>query len=111
MSVDVEKWAAIVTGAVEIAMRTAKDLGIDPPGEDELNAAAAKVLPAELAVLAAAVNLSAVRNQARIASLGTAARCPRCSGVLTIHSEVSPGGGNSSQTTSCSECGWKSTNP
>lgn len=88
------KWAAIATGAVRTAMETARALGLDPPGLGELedlkaaaNAEAAKLLPAEFALLAIAVSAVAARAEAKIASLGEDRRCPHCSDVLRMRSD------------------------
>lgn len=109
------QWLHRIRDAIGEAVDRAEAEGLDLPGADELaelkakaNEVAAELLPYEAALIAAAVNVVAARAEANIARLGTVARCPACNGVLTIHAEVSPVGGDSSQTTSCSSCGWKS---
>ncbi len=107
-------WFPIVTGAVKVALETAKALGLELPGEDELeelkaaaNEQAARLLPAEFALLAIAVNAVALNAQARIASLGEVERCPKCNGVLTVSAVKDVHSGEVERRTSCSACGWK----
>lgn len=110
-----KEWAPLLVDALRTAVDIAKARGLELPGEDqleelkaELNARAADLLPGELQLLAIAIQATAVRTEVQVASLGTVARCPRCYGVLTLHTTTSPHDGTSTQRTSCDECGWKS---
>ncbi len=110
-----KEWAPLLLEGLRTAVDVAKARGLELPGEDELedlkaelNARAADFLPTELQLLALAIQATAVRTEIAVASLGTVARCPRCSGVLTVHGEVSPHTGTASRSTSCDACGWKS---
>ncbi len=107
-------WLTIITSSVKIAMETAKALGLDLPGdldyadlEREANAAASKLLPAEVVLLAIAVNALALKSGVQISKLGTSPLCPKCSNVATQHiSKTVTGPGEVSL--ACTSCGWAS---
>lgn len=107
-------YLALITGALKFAMDTAKDLGLDLPGdldyadlEREANEAAAKLLPAEIVTLAIAVNAIALKAGVQIAKLGTSPLCPKCSNVATQHISKTVSG-PAEVSLSCDKCGWTS---
>lgn len=81
-------WIILVAKAIDSAIDTAQALGFDLPGADEVerlkaevNAGAAKLLPASVIALDLAVQLAAATASRRIASLGDDPRCPLCRDV------------------------------
>lgn len=104
----------LVVNAVRFALDTAKALGLDLPGnldiselEREANHAAAKLLPAEIVVLAIAVNALAIKSGVQIAKLGHSPLCPKCSNVCTQHISKTVTG-PAEVSLACDNCGWAS---
>lgn len=104
----------LVTNAVRFAFDTARALGLDLPGnldladlEREANEAAAKLLPAEVVLLAIAVNALALKSGVQIAKLGSSPLCPKCANVATQHIAKTVSG-PAEVSLSCDKCGWTS---
>lgn len=104
----------LVMSAVKFALDTAKALGLDLPGnldladlEREANEAAAKLLPAEVVLLAIAVNALALKSGVQIAKLGSAPLCPKCANVCNQHIAKTVSG-PAEVSLSCDKCGWTS---
>lgn len=99
------QWAAIIASAVETAIRIGKELGIPTPGSDEIqkiidetNQKIAVLLPLELEALGIYAGRTGERIAAKIGTLPSIDRCPKCSNVMTIHS------GKEGRTLKCDKC-------
>lgn len=110
--IDIHPWILIVTAAIEMARK----LGHEPPGVDtlesawsELNAAAGKLLPAEVTALTFLARRNAVAVVGAIESMPEDPACPKCGNVLTRSVLHSPHTGVTEAVSSkCGKCGWKS---
>jgi hypothetical protein len=118
----VTAWIPVVASALELVFAQAKQLGLPAPGPEDveklraafnekLNEKLGEILPVAIVGVAAAAVVAAGEINENIDSLGKTPHCPRCYAVLTVHAQVSPGGGASSRTYSCSECGWAGDTP
>lgn len=101
-------WIPIVVDAVTTAIHLARERGLPAPAADEiahirkeLDDAAARLLPLELAGLAAYAQAAAARIEATIATLPTVERCPNDGNVLTIHN------GPAGRHVVCDKCGFR----
>ena len=118
-------WVLFVAKAIDFAIDTARSVGIDPPGAEEVeellakvNAQVAKGLGPSVLALNIAVQLAKARADAAIGALGEAPRCENivytsgwpapCGAVLKVTALVSPHTGASAKTYSCDACGWRS---
>lgn len=111
---DIAQWVELIGTAVRTAIRIGRNRGLDIPGDREaklianaVNDLAAQMLPGSIEGLNALVQAARANIEREIAKLGEVERCGKCGGVLTIRSEVTPGGGPSTRTTSCDFCSGK----
>jgi hypothetical protein len=112
---NIHPWIIIVLDALALARK----LGHEPPGVEQaeaawadLNAAAGKLLPAEIAALTFFAQRNAAATVAAIDSMPKDPRCPRCDNVLTRRVLTSPHDGTSEAVSShCDRCGWPTITP
>ena len=110
-------WFLLVAKAIDDALDTARLLGLDLPGQDELeqllakvNAQVAKGLGPSVIALDLAVQLAKASADAKIGALGEDPRCPRCGEVLRRWISLTPATGERTERSACDAvgCGWRS---
>lgn len=110
---NIHPWILLVTAAIEMARK----LGHEPPGADaleqawsELNAAAGKLLPAEITALTFLAQRNAAAAIAKIDTMPMDPTCPQCGKVVRRWISFNPTTRARTERSACDDvaCGWRS---